>query len=112
LRHAVAGCDAIALPFEIVPSDVPVSILETMALGLPLVTTDIACLPELVPDGAGLVIAPGRPELLADAIHDLAKDPALRERLGLAARQRAIAWQTMRDNEPRWTWLLDQCRRK
>jgi glycosyltransferase involved in cell wall biosynthesis len=106
LRHAVAACDAVALPFGIVPSDVPLSVLETMALGLPLVTTDVACLPELVPDGAGLVITPGRPALLAGTIHMLAKDATLRERLGVAARRRAMAWQTMRDGEAGWTRLL------
>lgn len=107
LRHAVAACDAVALPLEIVPSDVPLSVLETMALGLPLVTTDVACLPELVPDGAGLVITPGKPALLAGAIHVLAKDAALRERLGLAARRRVMAWQALCDNESGWTRLLN-----
>jgi len=107
LRHALAACDAIALPFEIVPSDVPLSVLETMALGLPLVTTSIACLPELVPHGVGLIITPGQPEVLAGAIHTLAQDPALRGRLGVAARRRAMAWHSMRDNEDGWTRLLN-----
>lgn len=107
LRHALAACDVVALPFEIVPSDVPLSVLEAMALGLPLVTSDVACLPELVSGGAGLVIAPGEPELWAGAIHALAQDPALRERLAVAGRRRAMAWQSMRDTEPGWTRLLN-----
>ena len=107
LRHALAACDVVALPFEIVPSDVPLSILEAMALGLPLITTDVASLPELVPDGAGLIIPPGEPEVLAVALRALAQDPALREQLGVGARRRAMAWHSMRDHEPRWTQLLN-----
>ncbi|MCL7452975.1 MAG: glycosyltransferase family 4 protein [Anaerolineae bacterium] len=107
LRHAVAACDAIALPFEVVPSDVPLSVLEAMAMGLPLITTDVACLPELVPDGAGLRIPPARPDLLAEAIGRLAKDVALRKRLGAAAQQRATRWQWSRRDGPKWTSFLE-----
>jgi glycosyltransferase involved in cell wall biosynthesis len=107
LGQAMAACDAVALPFELVPSDVPLSVLEAMALGLPVVTTDVACLPELVPTGAGLVIAPGRPDLLAGAIHTLSTDALLRERLGSAGRRRALAWQSMRDDGSGWTRLLN-----
>jgi glycosyltransferase involved in cell wall biosynthesis len=106
LCHALAACDAVALPFEVVPSDVPLSVLEAMALGLPLITTGIACLPELVPDGAGVLISPGRPGALAAAIGTLAQDAALRARLATAARQRAIAWQMAPGRGPGWTALL------
>jgi colanic acid/amylovoran biosynthesis glycosyltransferase len=65
----------------------PVVLMEAMASGLPVVTTAIAGIPELVADRrTGLVVAPGRADLVADAIAELAADPGLRRRLGQAAR--------------------------
>lgn len=72
LIRKVASCDLIALPFEIVPSDVPLSVLETVAIKVPLLTTRVACLPELVPEHAGLIVKPGKAEILASAILDMA----------------------------------------
>jgi glycosyltransferase involved in cell wall biosynthesis len=59
-----------------------------MAAGLPVVTTPIAGVPELVQDGRnGLLVAPGRADRLADALVALAADPDLRRRLGAQARE-------------------------
>lgn len=66
------------------------SILEGMSAGLPLVVTDVGENAALLGAGpeAGLVVAPGSAERLAAALRQLAGDPALRRRLGDAARQR------------------------
>lgn len=64
----VAAADIIVLPFEILPSDAPLSILEAMALGKPVITTRIACLPELVTHGKGYLAEPGDPRSLAESI--------------------------------------------
>jgi glycosyltransferase involved in cell wall biosynthesis len=59
--------------------------LEFLALGVPVVGTDLHAIPEIVPHGvAGLIVPPGNPEALATAIGRLLDDPALRERLGEA----------------------------
>jgi colanic acid/amylovoran biosynthesis glycosyltransferase len=65
----------------------PTSVLEAMALGLPVVTTSLNGLAEaVVHEQTGLVV-PGRdPELLADALERLLGDPGLRERLARNAR--------------------------
>lgn len=102
----VAACDVVALPFQIVPSDVPLSVLEALALGVPVITTEVACLPELVPDGAGLRVPPGEPHALAQAIHTLAIDGKLRLRLGEAARARARAWEVSRQRTEVWSWIV------
>lgn len=66
---------------------VPVVLMEAMATGLPVVTTRIAGIPELVEDGvSGFVVPPGRPDLLAAAIARCA-DPEARVRLGRAGRE-------------------------
>ena len=60
-----------------------------MACALPVVTTDVGGVPELVDDGAnGLVVPSGSPERVADALASLLASPELRGRLGGAARQR------------------------
>jgi glycosyltransferase involved in cell wall biosynthesis len=60
-----------------------------MATGMPVVASQIMGVPELVEHGvSGLLVPPGRPEALADAIEDLAGDPGLRRRMGEAGRRR------------------------
>lgn len=69
----------------------PVSVLEAMAAGLPVVCTDVGDVRAAVPDGAGTVVQPGRPEVLADAMLRLIKDPDLRQRYGSAGRRHVVA---------------------
>ena len=67
----------------------PLSVLEAMAAGLPVVASAVGGVPELVADGAtGLLVPPGDPGALAAALDRLLADPALRRRLGAAARER------------------------
>ena len=54
LASYVAAGDVVVLPFELVPSDAPLSLLEARAMGKPLVTTRVACLPELAGEDAYL----------------------------------------------------------
>jgi glycosyltransferase involved in cell wall biosynthesis len=66
----------------------PAVLIEAMACGLPVVTTRIDAIPELVSDGAnGLLVEPGNADALAAALTRLAGDPGLRARLGAAARE-------------------------
>ncbi|HEY4988384.1 MAG TPA: N-acetyl-alpha-D-glucosaminyl L-malate synthase BshA [Opitutaceae bacterium] len=66
------------------------SILEAMCFSCPSVATAVGGVPEVVESGAsGLLVPPGDPETLARAVESLIGDPALRSRLGAAARRRA-----------------------
>lgn len=70
---------------------VPVALMEAMSLGVPCVSTAIAGIPELIHTGeSGLLVAPGDPVGLADALQALLADDALRRRLGSAGRQRVL----------------------
>ncbi|KPJ53750.1 hypothetical protein AMJ39_03345 [candidate division TA06 bacterium DG_24] len=67
----------------------PVSIIEAMAVGKPVIATQVGGIPELVEDGiTGLLVRPGDDHALADAILRLLRDPALARRMGEAGRRR------------------------
>jgi glycosyltransferase involved in cell wall biosynthesis len=68
---------------------------EAMAAGLPVVGYATGNLPHLARDGEeGLIVPPGDVPALAAALHRLADDRALRNRLGLAAAERATTFPT------------------
>ncbi len=65
---------------------VPMAILEAMAVGLPVVATDVGGIPDLIGDGeAGVLVPPRDPSAIAASLVMLARDPALRASLGTAA---------------------------
>jgi glycosyltransferase involved in cell wall biosynthesis len=68
---------------------IPVALMEAMACGVPVVASDLSGIPELVDDGAtGLLVPPRDPEALASALRRLGDEPALRERMGRAGREK------------------------
>lgn len=67
----------------------PNAVLEAMSAGLPVVTTAVGGIPEVVSDGeTGFLVPTRRPEELAERMLRLARDGDLRRRLGGAARER------------------------
>jgi colanic acid/amylovoran biosynthesis glycosyltransferase len=69
----------------------PVVLMEAMANELPVVTSRIAGIAELVDDEAnGLLLPPGRDDVITDALERLAADPQLRTRWGRAGRERVL----------------------
>ncbi|MCX7999488.1 MAG: glycosyltransferase family 4 protein, partial [Leptospiraceae bacterium] len=67
------------------------AVLEAMACGLPVVTTDCGGMREAVTDGVEGFIVPVRdPEAMAEALIRLWKDPELRRKMGEAARKRVL----------------------
>ncbi|QEC49140.1 glycosyltransferase [Baekduia soli] len=71
---------------------IPVVLMEGMSTGLPVVSSRLSGIPELVVDGvAGLLTEPGDAEAIADALARLHADPELRRRLGEQGRRRVEA---------------------
>ena len=72
--------------------NLPMAILEAMAWALPVVATRVGGVPEAVVDGTtGMLVEAGDRDGLAAAIGTLARDPALRARLGTAGAARIAA---------------------
>jgi glycogen(starch) synthase len=64
--------------------------LEALACGVPVVATSVGGLPEIVVDGqSGILVPPGDPAALAQALRALLTDERLRLRLAQGARRRA-----------------------
>jgi colanic acid/amylovoran biosynthesis glycosyltransferase len=71
---------------------IPSTLMEAMSMELPVVSTRLSGIPELVEDGrSGLLVAPGDDEALAAALARLLGDGALRARLGQAGRAKVAA---------------------
>jgi glycosyltransferase involved in cell wall biosynthesis len=67
----------------------PISVLEAMAAGLPVVATDVGGVHEVVLDGeTGRLVPPGDVRALAAALSEMVDDAELRERWGRAGRRR------------------------
>jgi glycosyltransferase involved in cell wall biosynthesis len=66
----------------------PNVVLEAMATGLPVIGGDVGALATALGGGCGILVRPGNPSALAEAVDQLAARPALRERIGRAARAR------------------------
>jgi glycosyltransferase involved in cell wall biosynthesis len=82
--------DIFALPSR--NEGLPMSVLEAMARGLPVIATPVGGVPELIEDGVnGLLVPPADPDALARAILKLADDQEGRAALGRAARETILA---------------------
>lgn len=67
-----------------------IAILEAMAAGRPVVATAVGGIPEVVVHGeTGLLVPPGDPVALADALHELLANPERARELGVRGRERA-----------------------
>lgn len=71
----------------------PLKVVDYLAAGLPVVSTDQGDVPQLVAD-AGVVVAADDDDALTSAVADLLSDPGRRARLGAAGRARAHASMT------------------
>jgi colanic acid/amylovoran biosynthesis glycosyltransferase len=90
VRERLGNADLFCLPSF--SEGLPISIMEAMAAGVPVVTTWIAGIPELAEaEVTALTVPPARADALAEALRRLAGDEPLRQRLSLAARARVEA---------------------
>lgn len=95
VRAELARASVFALPCRRAPDGdmdgIPVALIEAMAAGLPVVTTPVSGIPELVDEEVGWLVPPDDPDALAAALRAALDDPAEAARRGRAGRARAIA---------------------
>ncbi|MCA9775649.1 MAG: glycosyltransferase [Candidatus Eremiobacteraeota bacterium] len=89
-RALMHSSDIFVLPCVVAPDGArditPNTLMEAMACGLPVVSTRITAIPEVVQDG-GILVPPGCSDALAGALEQLLTDPKLAENLGRRARE-------------------------
>lgn len=78
--------DAVVLPT--LHEGIPVALMEPMGYGIPVISTHVGGIPELLRDGAGIMVPPADPVALADAIERVMRDGELRRQLSTAGRRR------------------------
>lgn len=87
----LAACDVVALP-SIMGEGVPQTILQALALGRPVVASDVAGIRQVVRHGeTGLLVPAEDPQALSQAIARLLAEPELGRRLGEAGRAVAVS---------------------
>ncbi len=93
LPAAYQAADVFVLPSHLPSEAFGLVLVEAMASGLPVICTELGTgTSEVIRhDETGLVVPPADPSALALALERLLADPALRQRLGAAGRQRAQA---------------------
>lgn len=91
---ALRQADALVLPSYV--EGMPMSALEAMAAGTPVVATCVGALPELIADGVnGLLVQPGDVPGLTCAIDRLLSSAAVRHRLSKRARDRVTQYYSL-----------------
>jgi glycosyltransferase involved in cell wall biosynthesis len=81
---------------------IPNVLKEAMACGIPVVSSSISGIPELVDhEASGLLVPPRDPSALADALQRLNDNPALRDRMGRAGREKIVREFSLRTNVAR-----------
>src|SRR5262249_45088381 len=94
VRRRLAAANVLVLPSVIDPEggmdNLPTVVMEAMATRLPVVSTNIGGIPEMVVENeTGFVMQPNDPSALADAIEKLIGARSLAQRLGQAGSERA-----------------------
>lgn len=85
----VRGLSVLVLTSHPVVETFPQVLLEGMASAVPVVTTDVGSVRDIVlPGECGYITAPGDPAAMAERVAELLSDGALRERMGAAGRRR------------------------
>jgi colanic acid/amylovoran biosynthesis glycosyltransferase len=95
IREVLDASDVMVLP-SIVTADgmmdgIPVALMEAMAMGVPVVSTRVSGIPELVEDGRTGLLAPEKDATaLADALERLFREPDLARRLAAQGREHVL----------------------
>ena len=106
---ALSQADVFVFPSWYPAECFPLVLLEAMAAGLPIVTTDEGAIPDIVRDGENGYVCPIHdPESVADALRKLLSDSELRKKMGECGRQRYQEEFTAEAFESRFIGILEK----
>jgi glycosyltransferase involved in cell wall biosynthesis len=89
---------------------IPLTIIEAMAAGLPIVATHVGGLAEMIEDGkTGFLVPAGDSDAIARRILTIADDPELRTRLGRVGRDRAFQMFSEQQMHAQYVQLYQEC---
>jgi glycosyltransferase involved in cell wall biosynthesis len=108
-RHLYQA-DVVLLPFKLIPSEMPLTVIEGMRQGKPVITSSLASMIDLLGEGRGLTVPPNRPADLAEAMTSLVNSPAKREAIGQLAQDYIESWPTWEDTGRNVKAILQQVR--
>src|SRR6266496_3174824 len=116
VRQRLAGASVFVLPSVVDAhggmDNLPTVIMEAMATGLPVISTDVAGIPEMVVQNeTGFLVRPGDAVALADAIEKVIDDRSLAQKLGEAGYERAQELFSIEKNVTQLRALIDSATR-
>jgi glycosyltransferase involved in cell wall biosynthesis len=111
VQRAMSEATLLVHPSEGLGDGLPNVVREAMALGTPVIASDIAGIPDALRDGCGVLVPPQNAEALAAAITQLVNDPVRRQDIAARARRRAEEQYDLWRNGARLADLLATTRR-
>jgi colanic acid/amylovoran biosynthesis glycosyltransferase len=110
-RDAMSEATVLVHPSDGLGDGLPNVIRESMALGTPVIASDVAGIPDALKDGCGVLVPPKNAEALADAIEKLLAAPEERVRIAERARKRVEERYDLWQNGFRLASLMKNTRR-
>jgi len=110
VKAFIAASDLVALPFRHVISEVPLAVMEALALGKPVLSTKVDGIPELLEDGRGLVIEPHDFESLGEIIIYFSENTEKLKQYGERARRYILNHSTWEDCARKMLAFLESAR--
>jgi len=111
VRRAMSAATLLVHPSEGLGDGLPNVVREAMAVGTPVVASDVAGIPDALSDGCGVLVPPRDVEALAAGIEQLLNDPARRAEIAARARARTEERYDLWRNGARLAQLLQNTRR-
>jgi glycosyltransferase involved in cell wall biosynthesis len=111
VRRAMSETTVLVHPSEGLGDGLPNVVREAMALGTPVIASDVAGIPDALNDGCGVLVPPRDVDALADAIAQLLADPDRRRDIAARARRRTEEKYDMWHNGARLANLLAKTQR-
>jgi glycosyltransferase involved in cell wall biosynthesis len=106
LRREMQSATAVLMPFVLVPSELPVSVMESISCGTPVVVSSIDGLPDAAGE-AGIIVPQADATAVASAMRSLHSDRDLLDRLNDACLTRSLEMKSWEEVAGLWEKVLE-----